>query len=175
MGLGPAADPAAQARFLVRLYRLTHGLDGTRPVVSNDGWEHALSDLCTLHDYASTEDLARRYRSLESALAPAGRPHPPYLPGYRHGDEPLVVSEFGGVALAGSGGWAYSEAGDVEAFLAGYRGMIEALMAPGPVEGFCYTQLADVEQERNGLLTFERRPKLDPELIRPLTATPKRR
>jgi len=53
--------------------------------------------------------------------------------------------------------------------------MVDALMAPGPVEGFCYTQLTDIEQERNGLLTFERRPKVDPELIRPITQTPKRR
>ena len=34
-------------------------------------------------------------------------------------------------------------------------------MDPGPVEGFAYTQLADVEQERNGLLTFDRQPKAD--------------
>ncbi len=29
------------------------------------------------------------------------------------------------------------------------------------VEGWCWTQLADVEQEVNGLLTADRRPKLD--------------
>lgn len=53
--------------------------------------------------------------------------------------------------------------------------MVDALMAPGPVEGFCYTQLTDIEQERNGLLTFDRQPKIDPELIRPITQTPKLR
>jgi hypothetical protein len=47
-------------------------------------------------------------------------------------------------------------------------------MDPGPVQGFCYTQLTDVEQEQNGLLTFDRVPKVDPELIRPITQTPKR-
>ncbi|MHB8614204.1 MAG: hypothetical protein ACYDAL_17560 [Candidatus Dormibacteraceae bacterium] len=51
--------------------------------------------------------------------------------------------------------------------------MIEALMDPGPVEGFCYTQLTDVEQERNGLLTCERKPKIDPALLRPITQTHK--
>ena len=56
-----------------------------------------------------------------------------------------------------------------------YREMVEALMAPGPVEGFCYTQLTDVEQERNGLLTFERRPKLEPELLQPITQMEKKR
>jgi hypothetical protein len=44
-------------------------------------------------------------------------------------------------------------------------------MEAGPVEGFCYTQLTDVEQETNGLLTFERRPKVHPELLRAATQT----
>jgi hypothetical protein len=174
-GLGPPADQAAQARFLVQLYRLTHELDGTRPVISNDGWEHALSDLCTIHDYAPAEEMSRRYRSLDSALARGGRTHGLYLPGYSYRGEPVMVSEFGGVALAGSGGWGYTEASGGQQFVGTYRTMVDALMAPGPVEGFCYTQLTDVEQERNGLLTFERQPKVDPELIRPVTQTPKRR
>jgi hypothetical protein len=46
-------------------------------------------------------------------------------------------------------------------------------MQPGPVEGFCYTQLTDVEQEQNGLLTFDRRPKIALDLIREVTQTPK--
>ena len=50
-----------------------------------------------------------------------------------------------------------------------------ALMAPGPVEGFCYTQLTDIEQECNGLLTFDRRPKADAAILRPITQTLKRR
>jgi beta-galactosidase/beta-glucuronidase len=173
-GVRPSHDGGAQARFLVELYRLTRQLDDTRPVVSNDGWEHAVGDLCTLHDYAPAGDLARRYRTVESALEPGGRPHPPYLPGYAYRGEPIVVSEFGGLALAGSGGWGWSEVGSREELLRAYRAMVGALMGPGPVAGFCYTQLTDVEQERNGLLTFERRPKVDPALIRPITRMPKR-
>ena len=174
-GLGPPADRAAQSRFLVQLYRLTHKLDGTRPVVSNDGWEHALTDLCTIHDYSPAAELARRYRSIDMALA-GGYPTPrPYLPGHGYRGEPLVVSEFGGVALAGSGGWGFAQASGPDELLKTYRAMVDALMAPGPVEGFCYTQLTDIEQERNGILTFDRQPKVDPELIRPITQTPKRR
>jgi hypothetical protein len=59
-----------------------------------------------------------------------------------------------------------------EEFMRTYRQLIEGLM--GPLEGFCYTQLTDVEREQNGLLTFERVPKISPELIRPITQTPKR-
>ena len=170
-GLGP--EPPVE--LLNRLYALTHELDPTRPAMSNDGWDHTTSDLCTLHDYGSAEDLARRYRNLGTALADGARPHPAYLPGYAHHGEPIVVSEFGGVALSGSGGFGWSEASGGEALLMTYREMVEALMAPGPVEGFCYTQLTDVEQERNGLLTFERRPKLEPELLQPITQMEKKR
>jgi beta-galactosidase/beta-glucuronidase len=168
-GLG--SDPPAG--FLNRLYSLTHELDGTRPVMSNDGWDHTKSDLCTLHDYDSGAELARRYRSIESALARDARPRPAYLPGYGHRGEPVVVSEFGGVALAGAGGFGWSEAAGADGLADTYRDMVEALMAPGPVEGFCYTQLTDIEQERNGLLTFERQPKVDLGRLRPITRTAK--
>ena len=33
---------------------------------------------------------------------------------------------------------------------------------------FCYTQLTDVEQEQNGLYTYDRRPKFPPEIIHPI-------
>jgi hypothetical protein len=52
--------------------------------------------------------------------------------------------------------------------------MVRALMAEGPVQGFCYTQLTDVEREQNGLLTFDRGPKVDPDVLNPITRTPKR-
>jgi hypothetical protein len=158
---------------LVRLYRTAHQLDGTRPVVSNDGWEHALTDLCTLHDYGVPADLHRRYRTLATALDPQGRPFPPYLPGYRYRGEPVLVSEFGGVALEGSGGSSHGRVANPEELVRSYGDMVDALLQ-GPVEGFCYTQLADIEQERNGLLTFHRRPKVDPSVLAPLTQQRKR-
>ena len=64
---------------------------------------------------------------------------------------------------------------DRDQFLEVYRGLIDGLMDPGPVQGFCYTQLTDVQQEQNGLLTADRVPKVDSDLIRPITQTPKRR
>ena len=169
------ADDDAKTRFLERVYRLTKDLDPTRPVVSNDGWEHTQTDLCTIHDYNPAHALRRRYRAVDTALDPAAHPRPIYLPGFEYSGEPLMVSEFGGVALAGASGFGWLEASDPSDLLATYRELVEALMDRGPVEGFCYTQLTDVEQEQNGLLTSDRRPKADPELIRAITATPKRR
>jgi beta-galactosidase/beta-glucuronidase len=167
-------DDASRAAFLMQLYKMTHELDSTRPVVSNDGWEHALTDLCTLHDYGKPEELKRRYRSLQ-ALAQSDSAHAPYLPGYGYQGEPVLVSEFGGLKLAASAGWGYQEVPDRTRFLETYRALIQALMSPGPVEGMCYTQLTDVEQEQNGLLTADRVQKIDPALLQPITQTPKER
>jgi len=167
--------PERRSRVTEQMYRLTRAMDSSRPVVSNDGWEHSRSDLCTIHDYSPPADLARRYRTLESALDGSAAGHPIYDPGHGHHGEPVIVSEFGGLRQAGSGGWGWLEVADEAELVSSYRGLVQALMDPGPVEGFCYTQLTDVEQEQNGLLTAGREPKLEPELLRPITQTPKQR
>ena len=88
---------------------------------------------------------------------------------------PIMVTEFGGIKLRPSSGWGYGVARDADEFVKTYRAMVEALMERGPVEGFCYTQLTDIEQEQNGLLAPDRVAKIDPQLIRAITQTPKRR
>jgi hypothetical protein len=168
-------EPAVRSEFTSRLRRMTHALDSSRAVVSNDGWEHSVSDLCTVHDYSPPADLARRYRSLESALDGSAAGHAIYDPGFGHRGEPVIVSEFGGLRVTGSGGWGWLEVADAGEFVRAYGKLVDALMQPGPVEGFCYTQLTDVQQEQNGLLTAGRRPKVEPALLRHLTQTPKRR
>lgn len=173
-GLG-GCTARVRSEFLSGLYRLTHGLDGTRPVVSNDGWEHAHSDLCTIHDYSTPADLARRYHRLETALDGSAAGHPIYDEGFQYRGEPVLVTEFGGLREASSGGWGWLEVRDRDEFVTQYQGLVTALMEHGPVEGFCYTQLTDVEQEQNGLLTAGRKPKVDPAALRPITETGKRR
>jgi glycosyl hydrolase family 2 len=168
-------DPAVRSEFLSGLYRLTRELDPTRTVVSNDGWEHALSDLCTIHDYSPPPDLARRYRRLHTALDGSAAGHPIYDAGFVHRGEPVLVTEFGGLRQAGSGGWGWLEVKDEAEFVTAYGALIDALMDRGPVEGFCYTQLTDVEQEQNGLVTSDRQPKVQPSSLRSATETAKRR
>ena len=166
---------SVRSRFLTQLYEVTRRLDGTRPVVSNDGWEHSSSDLCTIHDYSPPPELARRYRDADGALDGSASGHPVFDVGYRYSGQPVLVSEFGGLRVADSGGWGWLEVKDRDEFVRDYGALIGSLMERGPVEGFCYTQLTDVQQEQNGLLTAEREPKVDPELLRPLTQSPKRR
>jgi beta-galactosidase/beta-glucuronidase len=165
-----ATDPA-QIDHLLSLYHLTRSLDRSRPVVSNDGWEHARTDLCTIHDYGSPEDLSYRYATPESSVAARPAKRSIYAPSHGYRGEPILISEFGGIAFSGDeGGWGYSTVADAEEFLERYDALISALLESETVRGFCYTQLTDVEQEVNGLLTYDRKPKANPARIRKITS-----
>ena len=48
----------------------------------------------------------------------------------------------------------------------GYRELVDALLDSPAVAGFCYTQLTDTVQEKNGLLTDRREPKVPAEQLR---------
>jgi hypothetical protein len=173
-GVPDLARERGQREHLLALYHLTRSLDGTRPVVSNDGWEHALTDLCTIHDYRDAAALRATYGSRESAVAAKPARRPVYVAGHGHRGEPILITEFGGIAFsADAQGWGYSTVEGAEEFLERYEALIEALLHCEPVQGFCYTQLTDVEQEVNGLLTYDRRPKAPLQRIREITAREK--
>jgi beta-galactosidase/beta-glucuronidase len=170
-GVPRLATDTSQVEHLLTLYHLTRSLDRTRLVVSNDGWEHALTDLCTVHDYGDAESLGRNHATVESSLAsePAGRPI--YARGHGHRGEPILITEFGGIAFGGDDrGWGYRTVADEEEFLERYEALILALLGSPTVWGFGYTQLTDIEQEINGLLTYDRRPKVEPARVREITA-----
>jgi beta-galactosidase/beta-glucuronidase len=173
-GVPDLAHDPGQTEHLLSLYHLTCSLDGTRPVVSNDGWEHALTDHCTIHDYGDAEALRATYAFRETAVHAQPARRPVYVAGHGHRGEPILISEFGGIAFSGDEqGWGYSTVAGAEEFLERYESLIEALLQSEPVQGFCYTQLTDVEQETNGLLTYDRKPKAPPERIREITAREK--
>jgi len=154
-------DPK-QVAHLNAMYALTRSLDSTRLVISNDGWEHATTDLLTIHDYESSGAvLTQRYSTLESTIAARPANRDLYARGHAHSGQPILLTEFGGVAYQKSAqeGWGYSTAGDEADFLARLGEIMKAVYASPVLQGFCYTQLTDVEQEINGLLTYDRQPK----------------
>lgn len=156
--------------LVLALTALTRALDPTRLVVSNDGWEQTGGDLCAIHDYSDAATLRERYASSAGALSaePAGKPL--YAPGFAHEGQPVLVTEFGGLALGHDAAtWGYHAEADADEFAQGYAAFVAALAASATVQGFCYTQLTDVEQEANGLLTSDRKPKADPALLRRAT------
>lgn len=169
-----ASDPAHVAHLL-SLYHLTRSLDPSRLVVPNDGWEHVRSDLLTLHNYGGAKALRRMYAKARPGVAPRPGERRAYVPGYAYRGEPILVTEFGGVAVGsarGTAGWGYHHARSGTQLVKRYRALVGALLNSKVLQGFCYTQLTDVEQEVNGLLTFDRQHKADPAAIREITAGP---
>lgn len=157
-----------QQAFARSLYHLTKALDATRPCVDNDGWEHTDdTDLLTVHDYSVRgDDFDRPWVD----GLPTRLHRPPLVDGATYRDQPVLVTEYGGISYnpteSPEGSWGY---GDTEttggSLLDRYRGLVDALARDGRYAGWCYTQLTDVQQETNGLLTFDRRPKVDPATI----------
>ncbi|WP_066586576.1 glycoside hydrolase family 2 protein [Cellulomonas timonensis] len=175
-GIQHVAHDTAQQQYSRALTSLTRALDPTRPVISNDGWEHTDSDLCTVHDYeADPVVIAARYGSPETVegwmrgIGPAGRrmwlgPHPPAV-----GEMPILLSEFGGVSFDTAqldDAWGYSTAQDAPGFEAAVGGLLEAVHRSPVLQGFCYTQLTDTRQETNGICDDTRRPKLPIDVVR---------
>ena len=49
--------------------------------------------------------------------------------------------------------------------------MTQALLNNSKILGFCYTQLYDIEQEQNGLYTYERKPKFDMDIFKAINSS----
>ena len=154
--------------YVQSLYHLTRTADPSRPVIGNDGWESVATDVLGVHDYSDDPAaLATRYASLDSvpavlaALRPGGRAVT--IDGHPHAGQPIVVSEFGGIALSAQdgGAWGYARASDADDLARRYAALCEQLRASPMLAGFCYTQFADTYQEANGLLFADRTPKFD--------------
>jgi hypothetical protein len=151
------------------LYHLTKTLDPTRPVVGNDGWESVATDLVGIHDYdESPERIAARYANHErlprilQRERPGGRAIVLDHEVHVSRGAPVVLSEFGGIALSRDGGgtWGYSRSASPRDFGARYARMLEAVRSLELFAGYCYTQFADTYQEANGLLYADRTPKV---------------
>jgi hypothetical protein len=164
----------AQRDLAAALYHLTRSIDPTRPVISNDGWQQVDGDIWTVHDYApSGRGLNERYSTREAVTATlAARwpgPHRVVFDGAADRGQPVMLTEFGGLTYAPDaddtwhGYGSVATTGDLVGRLAD---LVSAVCASDTVAGFCYTQLTDTEQERNGLTYADRTPKVKPAQLR---------
>mgnify|MGYP002802612261 FL=1 len=174
-GVRKILNDARQQDFARSLYRLTKALDPSRPVSTNDGWENSdETDIISIHDYAKFgDDFAQRYRpEYYDTMFPNGGRRLMQEGCVRRGQS-VMFTEFGGIAMkkdAGGGNWGYNDAArDEDEFLARYASLMRGI-AQCDFDGFCYTQLTDVQQEVNGLLDEDHVPKFDIEAVRELTA-----
>lgn len=163
-------------------YWQTKALDGTRLVSSNDGWELTKTDIFSLHDYAAEGNILEKHFASRERIEKIACDH---RMAYSEGAEPtgkeaFILTEYGGLAFESEddeeGAWGYHDkVKGVEGFFARYAGQQAAIRAIPYCQGYCYTQLTDVQQEVNGLLTPDRRPKVDPERFAALTTNPEGR
>ncbi|MFL5757514.1 MAG: glycoside hydrolase family 2 protein [Chloroflexota bacterium] len=180
-GLPNLPGDVTQRSFVRSIYHLTKALDPTRPVIGNDGWEHIVGDIWGIHDYAlDGATLRERYataEALERTILRRPQHQRVFLETDTRTDQPVVLSEFGGITVkpeAGTPWYGYGSVEEGEPFAAKYEELVTAVLESEAVAGFCYTQLTDTEQERNGLLRADRTPKVDPARIAAVTRRPSR-
>jgi beta-galactosidase/beta-glucuronidase len=155
--------------FLRIIYEQTKLLDPTRPCIDTSGNFHVITDIYDIHDYDQNPatfkarfDEAVTNGTIQERVGPDRQKW--------DGKQPLFLSEYGGIGimLANNDGkrlsdWSYGQsATSFQEFYDRYRGLTHALLDNPLMMGLCYTQLTDVEQEKNGLYTYEgRKPKFD--------------
>ena len=155
------------------IYHLTKCLDPIRPCIDSSGGYHTeCTDLYDIHDYVQDPVIfAEMFGNPDAKeMLQAWRTHHRSMTATRTGDyteaQPIFVSEYGGIKWDVNSGiekaWGYGNAPKTEEeFKSRYKGLTDVLLDNPSLFGFCYTQLYDVEQEVNGLYTYDRRPKFE--------------
>lgn len=156
--------PGVYERLIRDVYSLTKAIDPTRPVNDASGDGHVKTDIWSVHDYSRGDALLKDmtfekgkepYRNMSKAnwLAP-------------YEGQPYMLDEFGGLGWIPkeqrSNSWGYGAVIETEdEFFEILEKEVDAIAASKHVVGFCYTQITDVEQEKNGVYYYDRRPKFD--------------
>ena len=163
------------------LVRRTRSLGGNRLVVDNSGGWHFDTDIFDFHQYLVTAEKTRQLYQVYNALQPGEKwplrktiklsrqglmTFPPLWFGQPYRGQPLLVGEYGGFGFYRS---------QDKSLLDNYREYTEAIGEFPRIVGYCYTQPYDVEQEQNGLMTFDRKPKAPVEEIRAINESVGRR
>lgn len=155
--------------LLEMVYQTTKELDPTRPCIDASGNYHVITDIYDVHDY--TQDIQQFKEHFIGELQDNGEfwDEHDHRQRYQKG-LPFCVSEYGGIKWDPTDtceSWGYgNEPRSESEFIERYRGLTEVLLSHPKMFGFCYTQLYDVEQEKNGLYDYHRNPKFDMAVIR---------
>ena len=170
-GVPKISENTEEQNFANSLYYITKSLDKTRPVLSNDGWEHTISDIITIHDYKQDSDLLfNEYNDEELAVLNNKKAfstiHKLFSGDYKYNGQPVIMSEYGGIKLNSEKGWGYgTQVSDENEYLKRFEGLNEAIRKTPYITGYCFTQLTDVQQEINGLVDENRKDKLSDKII----------
>jgi hypothetical protein len=85
--------------------------------------------------------------------------------------QPYILDEYGGIRWVieqySDKTWGYGKTPEsLEEVYTRLKGLTDAIRSLDYCSGFCYTQLTDVEQEQNGIYTYDRREKFDAARLR---------
>lgn len=170
-----AANTARQDNDVLRIvYQVTKAIDATRPVIDTSGHFHVLTDVFDVHDY---EQDPVKFAETFEPMKQGDVPYNPFPTRQTYDGQPYFVSEFGGIwwgeDASSQTSWGYgTRPGNEQEFLDRYEQLATTLLAHPRICAFCYTQLYDIEQETNGLYTYDRKPKFDPSIIRTINQQP---
>jgi hypothetical protein len=168
-------NPAQNPELLRMIYRMTKAIDPTRPVIDTSGYVHVETDIYDSHNY---EQDPRKFAAAFEAFKTSNEVYRNFVKDdAAYLGQPYFCSEYGGIwwnpGQTDKKAWGYGDRPTSEAeFIARYRELTEALLFHPNMFAFCYTQLTDVEQEVNGLYTYDRQPKFDPAIIRQINMQP---
>ena len=169
-------DSEIHRQVLQEAYDLTRDLDPTRPVNDASGYVHVCTDIFTVHDYDQNPETFRQsYAGVDPQHPQNARVcNPEHSVPYQ--GQPYVVDEYGGTWwVEGSGdqgtdrsaGWGYGNRPEsIEEVCERIEKLTAVLIEHPHIAGYTYTQLTDIEQEQNGIYTYDRRPKFDTERLR---------
>lgn len=168
-------SPATSAEIQNIVFQMTKLLDPTRPVLETSGWTHRVTNPEVRDDHDYNQDPASyRKRWMDFFNGSRALPLPSRYGAGASGIDrgvPFMVSEFGGIGWSTEGGWGYGAGPKTEEeFYQRYQGLVDAQLDNPNLFGFCYTQLTDVEQEKNGLYYYDRRPKFDVKRMHAITS-----
>lgn len=152
-------------RFVQDIYNLTKSIDPTRPVNDASGDTHVVTDLWTVHNYEQNPGKLAQLLTPDSD----GNVFTNYTkyPFATYAGQPYLIDEFGGMMWnpdrdKNQPAWGYGEAPkEMDDFYNRLEGLVDAILSRDNVWGYCYTQLTDVEQERNGIYYYSRSAKFD--------------
>ncbi len=169
------------------LFWITKSIDRTRPVIDASGYSHRVkeTDVYDSHLYVQKPELFKKMVQKNDDEQPfinnqsggdisydiQARPV-----SVKYNGQPFFISEFGGIwwdqELAEKkqinedknrdDSWGYGDKPrSIEEFYERFEALCNILLEDKNMFGYCYTQLTDVFQEKNGIYKFDRSPKFD--------------
>lgn len=158
------------ARMVRDIYTTTKAIDPTRPINDASGDNHIVTDIWSVHTYEQDSQRLLELLKFKVGKEPyRNNRDKKHLAVYE--GQPYIVDEFGGIGWMDleerKDSWGYGNLPKTEEeFYMRLEGQIKALKDSKLPIGFCYTQLTDVEQEKNGIYYYNRTPKLDMKRIK---------